>query len=90
MMTTDEIVEEICRAFAIGEASWTDSDYDRTSTVTFYLAAIRLAELSPFPDQEVHRRVMEFLEKKLDEGTGMLLSDTMRQIRKTLDKLGGN
>lgn len=80
-MTNEEVVEEVCKVFEFGEASWSFENYNKTTSVMFYLSCVRGVEQNPFQDKSVHRLVIEFLEKKLDEAIGTLASETMRRAK---------
>lgn len=86
-MSVDETtLEKICGAFLVGEASWKRPECGgATSSVIYYLTAIRTIAEKPFADEDIHFSVMQFLEKKVDESSNKLVAETMARIRDILN-----
>lgn len=88
----DDLAEELCLAIKSSAGAWALDNYTYASSVMFYIALIGHLERNPFPDDEVHRKVMAYVERQLDEVSSNLLQsvlDRLGLVIKRVEKMNG-
>lgn len=89
MKNNDELVAKLCKVFEVGETTWGFETNHYSSSVTFYLTAIRQMEQKPFKDEDVQRRILEFLEEKLARASEKLMGEAMARLKIVIDAQEG-
>lgn len=82
-----ELAEKLCTSLAQKEPAWVYGNYHDThyaSMVQYYTALLRVIERKPFRQELVQKRVVEFINSKLDEATERMLSITMMDLKALL------